>query len=843
MKFAFSTVGCPDYQWSDVYSMAKDLGYDGIEVRGLGREFSTFNMQPFSEGEVGLTVKKLAELRLSIPCLSSGCVLKFADKREENLAQLKDYIHLAQKLNCPYVRVMGDYGAAPDGDVDDEVVASQLRELIPLAEECGVTLLLETNGAYADTARLRDLLTDLASDNVAALWDMHHPYRFMHESPEQTLQNLGTYIKHVHIKDSVIQDGRLVYRLMGDGDLPIADMMMALRSINYEGYVSLEWVRYWNRDMYDAGVVFPQYIHYMEAFMDKPVVDRKLYTAHTGKGQYVWPHNKLIDLTFPQVLDRMVQEFPDQICFDYSELDYKRTYSQFRDDVDTFARALIAMGVKRGDHVAIWATNVPQWYITFWATTKIGAVLVTVNTAYKIHEAEYLLRQSDTHTLVMIDGYKDSDYVGIIKELCPELAGHDPKRPLHTHRLPFLRNIITCESAQEGCYSWDSALERAEEVPVQEVQLRAMSIDKHDVCNMQYTSGTTGFPKGVMLTHYNVVNNGKAIGDCMDLSTADRMMIQVPMFHCFGMVLAMTASMTHGTMMSPITAFSPRKGLKCINEKQITAFHGVPTMFIAMLEHPDFAHTDFSHMRTGIMAGSPCPIKVMQDVVTKMHMSEICITYGQTEASPATTMSKITDPLEVRVNTVGGAIFGVECKIVDPETGEELPDNTDGEFVARGDNIMKGYYKMPTATAAAIDEEGWLHSGDLARRDENGRFKITGRIKDMIIRGGENIYPKEIEEFIYTHPKVRDVQVIGVPSKAYGEEIMACVILKEGESMTEQEVKDYVLSHMAKHKVPRYVEFVTEFPMNAAGKILKYKMREAAVEKLSLQADSAIETA
>ena len=843
MKFAFSTVGCPDYQWSDVYSMAKDLGYDGIEVRGLGREFSTFNMQPFSEGEVGLTVKKLAELRLSIPCLSSGCVLKFADKREENLAQLKDYIHLAQKLNCPYVRVMGDYGAAPDGDVDDEVVASQLRELIPLAEECGVTLLLETNGAYADTARLRDLLTDLASDNVAALWDMHHPYRFMHESPEQTLQNLGTYIKHVHIKDSVIQDGRLVYRLMGDGDLPIADMMMALRSINYEGYVSLEWVRYWNRDMYDAGVVFPQYIHYMEAFMDKPVVDRKLYTAHIGKGQYVWPHNKLIDLTFPQVLDRMVQEFPDQICFDYSELDYKRTYSQFRDDVDTFARALIAMGVKRGDHVAIWATNVPQWYITFWATTKIGAVLVTVNTAYKIHEAEYLLRQSDTHTLVMIDGYKDSDYVGIIKELCPELAGHDPKRPLHTHRLPFLRNVITCESAQEGCYSWDSALERAEEVPVQEVQLRAMSIDKHDVCNMQYTSGTTGFPKGVMLTHYNVVNNGKAIGDCMDLSTADRMMIQVPMFHCFGMVLAMTASMTHGTMMSPITAFSPRKGLKCINEKQITAFHGVPTMFIAMLEHPDFAHTDFSHMRTGIMAGSPCPIKVMQDVVTKMHMSEICITYGQTEASPATTMSKITDPLEVRVNTVGGAIFGVECKIVDPETGEELPDNTDGEFVARGYNIMKGYYKMPTATAAAIDEEGWLHSGDLARRDENGRFKITGRIKDMIIRGGENIYPKEIEEFIYTHPKVRDVQVIGVPSKAYGEEIMACVILKEGESMTEQEVKDYVLSHMAKHKVPRYVEFVTEFPMNAAGKILKYKMREAAVEKLSLQADSAIETA
>ena len=370
-----------------------------------------------------------------------------------------------------------------------------------------------------------------------------------------------------------------------------------------------------------------------------------------------------------------------------------------------------------------------------------------------------------------------------------------------------------------------------------------MSIDKHDVCNMQYTSGTTGFPKGVMLTHYNVVNNGKAIGDCMDLSTADRMMIQVPMFHCFGMVLAMTASVTHGTTMSPITAFSPRKGLACINKEKITAFHGVPTMFIAMLGHPDFEKTDFSHMRTGIMAGSPCPIKTMQDVIEKMHMDEICITYGQTEASPATTMSKTTDSIEDRVNTVGGPIFGVECKIVDPETNEDLPDEVDGEFVARGYNIMKGYYKMPEATAAAIDENGWLHTGDLARRTKKGYYKITGRIKDMIIRGGENIYPKEIEDFLYTHPKVKDVQVIGVPDKQYGEEIMACIILNDGETSSEEEIKQYVLDHMAKHKVPRYVDFVTEFPMNAAGKILKYKMREAAVEKLNLQQASKIVTA
>ncbi|MEG1887793.1 MAG: AMP-binding protein, partial [Oscillospiraceae bacterium] len=520
-----------------------------------------------------------------------------------------------------------------------------------------------------------------------------------------------------------------------------------------------------------------------------------------------------------------------------------RTYFEFRNDVDTFARSLISLGVKAGDHVAIWATNVPQWFITFWAVTKIGAVLVTVNTAYKIHEVEYLLRQSDTHTLVMIDGYKDSNYVAIINELCPELKNAEKGKPLYLKKIPFLRNIITCESHQNGCYTWDEAISMASKTPIEEVYRRAAAINKDDVCNMQYTSGTTGFPKGVMLTHYNVVNNGKAIGDCMDLSTSDRMMIQVPMFHCFGMVLAMTSSMTHGSTLCPIPAFSPSKGLDCITKEKITAFHGVPTMFIAMLGHKDFSTTDFSYMRTGIMAGSPCPTKVMQEVIDKMHMSEICITYGQTEASPGCTMSKTTDSIETRVSTVGSNMFGVECKIVDPETGEDLPDNVDGEFVAKGYNIMKGYYKMPEATAAAIDKNGWLHTGDLARRDENGNYKITGRIKDMIIRGGENIYPKEIEDFIYTHPKVSDVQVIGVPDKQYGEEIMACVILKDGEQSSADEIKEYVMSHMAKHKTPRYVSFVDSFPMNAAGKILKYKMREKAVEELSLQSDNSIETA
>ncbi|MBC8533846.1 AMP-binding protein [Yeguia hominis] len=843
MKLAFSTLGCPDFDWTDIYSMAKDFGFSGIEMRGLGDDIFSINAKPFQKDNLPKTIEQLHKKRLEIACLSSGCALKYADRQEETLQELRTYIDLAEALHTPYIRILGDRTAAPEGDVDDAVVLRALKALIPYAEAHNVTLLVETNGVYTDTARLRALLNQIESDNIGALWDLHHPYRYAGETPEETVQHLGAYIKYTHAKDSVVENGNTVYKIMGEGDLPMDAMMRALRSINYEGYISLEWLKRYAPDLSDPGIVFPHFARYMQQYMDGSEEIRRLYDNNTKTGKYVWPKEHLIDLTFPQVLDRMVEEFPDQYAFRYTTLDYTRTYSEFRDDVDTFARSLIAMGVRPGDHVAIWATNIPQWYITFWATTKIGAVLVTVNTAYKIHEAEYLLSQSDTHTLVMIDGYKDSDYIAIMKELCPELETAEKGHPLHIKRLPFLRNIITCDSQQKGCYTWEEAMALSDRVPVEEVYRRTNAINKHDVCNMQYTSGTTGFPKGVMLTHYNVVNNGKAIGDCMDLSTADKMMIQVPMFHCFGMVLAMTASMTHGVTMSPIPAFSPKKGLDCINREKITCFHGVPTMFIAMLGHADFEKTDFSHMRTGIMAGSPCPVKVMEDVVNKMHMSEICITYGQTEASPATTMSKTTDSLEVRVNTVGAHLFGVECKIVDPETGEEVPDGVDGEFCARGYNIMKGYYKMPEATAAVIDSDGWLHSGDLARRNADGYFKITGRIKDMIIRGGENIYPKEIEDFIYTHPKVRDVQVIGVPDKDYGEEIMACVILQPGETMTEEELKEFVLTHMAKHKTPRYIDFVDSFPMNAAGKILKYKMREQAVQKLRLQDASNIETA
>ena len=832
MRIAFSTLGCPDFDWVDIYTMAKDLQFDGIEVRGIGRNIHAVTAAPFTPRRINQTIQKLSDLRLTIPCFSTNTALKDEEDREAAVLEITEYIELAHELGTPYIRVLADRDAAPEGEVDDDKIAEALLQLADIAKGKNVTLLVETNGVYGDTARLRKLLDRVNRPEIAALWDIHHPYRYFGEDAKTTVKNLGAYIRHVHAKDSVVENGRIVYKMMGEGDLPVYDMLDALTAIDFDGFVSLEWVKRWMPDLTDAGIVFPHFAHFMQTY-----AAQCLQTDNRGTGKYLWPKEHLIDLTFPEVLDRVVKEFPDQYAFRYTTCDYTRTYAQFRDDVDQFARALIAMGVKKGDHVAIWATNIPQWFITFWASARIGAVLVTVNTAYKVHEAEYLLRQSDTHTLVMIDGYKDSNYVEIINEICPELKTTAPGE-LFSKRLPHLRNIITCESEQPGCFTWEGALALAKDVPMSEVYQRSRQIDKNDVCNMQYTSGTTGFPKGVMLTHYNVVNNGKAIGDCMDLSSHDHMMIQVPMFHCFGMVLSMTASMTHGTTMYPLPYFSPRPALACVHQERITCFNGVPTMFIAMMQHEDFAKTDFSHIRTGIMAGSNCPADLMRKAADVMNMKEIVSVYGQTEASPGCTMSSFTDSLEVRTETVGSAFANVECKVVDPDSGAECPDGVNGEFVARGYNIMKGYYKMPGATAAAIDADGWLHTGDLAARDADGNYRITGRLKDMIIRGGENIYPKEIEEFIYTCPKVRDVQVIGVPDQQYGEEIMACIILKDGESMTEAEMKDFIRAHMARHKVPRYIDFVDSFPMNAAGKIQKFKMREEAVKKLHLDQEA-----
>ncbi len=839
MKLSFSTKGWHGRSFDDLCDMAEATGFSGIELHNINGPLFTDRDGAFYGHAAAATKRKLYDRKLSIPCLdvlSDPAATAFEAAKDEILRCLA----IAGDLGIGMLRVRTD---SQNADEAREKTARLIGAVLPEAEAQGVTILLETSGVFAKTEVLRDILEEFASDRLAALWEVAEAYLVGGDDPETVVRNLGAYIRHVHFSD-VSRDGDgCTHVLMGEGEIPFRDVMRALRSVNYDGFLSLVWDPAWCPELDDMEIVLAQFEGYMKQFSDPKTNERTLYWNRAHTGNFPWKKDLLIDATFPDVLDKMVEEFPDQYAFRYTTLDYTRTYTEFRQDVDEFARSLIALGVRAGHHVAVWATNVPQWYIAFWATTKIGAVLVTMNTAYKIHEAEYLLKQSDTHTLVMVEGFRDSDYSGIMAELCPELASVKPGQQLHARRLPFLRNVITVGFRQKGCLTWEEALGYADKVPAEELRRMAAKVSPDDVCNMQYTSGTTGFPKGVMLTHRNIVNNGKCIGDRMDLSTADRMMIQVPMFHCFGMVLAMTASMTHGATLLPLPYFSPKPALACIHNEHITAFHGVPTMFIAMLGHPDFPKTDFSYMRTGIMAGSPCPISVMQDVVDKMHMTEITIVYGQTEASPGCTMSSTDDPIEVRVGTVGRPMPEIECKIVDPETGEECPDEVTGEFVARGYNIMKGYYKMPKATAAAIDADGWLHTGDLAARTKEGNFRITGRLKDMIIRGGENIYPKEIEEFIYTHPKVQDVQVIGVPDEQYGEEIMACVILKEGETMTVEEMKEYVNSHMARHKVPRYVDFVDSFPMNVAGKILKYKMREDAIKKLGLEKASKVVTA
>lgn len=811
MKLSFST----NYQKTDVMqalAAANEYGFQGVEIHDISE---TENY------EISDVRQKTAQYRVHISCIDTAAdISKDFDKA---YAEAVCAINKAAELHCPYVRLHAE---------SEDNVSAFLQKTLPDAEKNKIVLLIESCGVYGDTSKLRGLLEHFASDSLGALWDFYHPYRSAGETPDVTVKNLGAYIKHVHIKDS---DETGAYTLIGEGTAPMEDFFGALRSVNYDGYISLEWNEKWADEVGACEIAFPHFVSFMNRFDETATAKRSLYQNKSQTGKFIWKKDALIEKTFSQVLDCCVEEFPNQTAIRYTTLDYTRTYSQFRDDVDEFARALVSVGVTAGSHVAVWATNVPQWYIAFWAVTKIGAVLVSMNTAYKIHEAEYLLKQSDTHTLIMTEGYRDSNYREIMQKLCPETENTPKNAPLHAKRLPFLRNIITVGFEMHGAMTWDEARAGAAETPIEEIHRRAAAVSVHSVCNMQYTSGTTGFPKGVMLTHYNIVNNGKCIGDRMDLSTADRMMIQVPMFHCFGMVLAMTAAMTHSATILPLPYFSPRSALSCIDHEHITCFHGVPTMFIALLENPDFEKTDFSYMRTGIMAGSPCPVSVMQDVLNKMNMREITIVYGQTEASPGCTMSSTDDSIETRVGTVGRALPEIECKITDPETGEEMPVGEVGEFVARGYNIMKGYYKMPHETAAAIDKDGWLHTGDLALKTADGNFCITGRLKDMIIRGGENIYPKEIEEFIYTHPSVKDVQVIGVPDEQYGEEIMACVILKEGTALTADELKGYIAENMAKHKVPRYIDFVEKFPMNVAGKILKYKMREDAIERLGIK--------
>ncbi len=542
--------------------------------------------------------------------------------------------------------------------------------------------------------------------------------------------------------------------------------------------------------------------------------------------------------TIGGLLDDIAGKFPDNDALVYPERGLRYSYREFNDICRQVAKGLLALGIRKGDNISIWAYNVPEWVILQFASAKIGAILVTVNTAYKSAELEYLLEQSDSTTLFMVRSWKDTDYVATLNEVVPELSSSQPGT-LSTAKLPFLKTVVFIgDETPAGMINFDKVIANGRGVSDAELAAVEATLDHHDVINMQYTSGTTGFPKGVMLTHYNLINNGFHIGECMKFTDKDRLCIPVPFFHCFGSVLAVMASVTHGTAMIPVEIFDPLKVLQTIEKEKCTAVHGVPTMFIAELEHPEFGKYDLSTLRTGIMAGSVCPIEVMKRAVKDMHLTEITSVYGQTESSPGITQTRTEDSIELRVSTVGRALPGAEVKIIDIETGATLPPGKQGELCARGYMVMKGYYKMPEETAKVIDADGWLHTGDLAIMDENGYCKITGRIKQMIIRGGENIYPKEIEEFLYTHPKISDVQIYGVPDRKYGEQVMAAIILKKGVEMTEDEVKEFCKGRIANYKVPKYVKFVDSYPMTASGKIQKFKLRDMAIKELDLE-DSA----
>jgi fatty-acyl-CoA synthase len=552
----------------------------------------------------------------------------------------------------------------------------------------------------------------------------------------------------------------------------------------------------------------------------------------------------LIGATIGDLFDRVAEQLPDHEALVSCHQGLRYTYRQLREECDRFARGLLALGVAKGDRVGIWSPNHAEWVVAQFATPKVGAILVNINPAYRLHELEYALQQSGCSILIIAPPFKTSDYGALVRQLCPELATCKPTR-LRAARVPDLRTVITFgEERLPGALHWDDVMERAgaiEQEELVEVQ-RQQHFD--DPINIQYTSGTTGFPKGATLSHHSILNNGYFIGEGMRFTHEDRLCIPVPFYHCFGMVLGNLACVTHGaTMVIPAPVFDPLLTLQAVEQERCTALHGVPTMFITELNHPEFARFDLSTLRTGIMAGSPCPIEVMKQVNQRMHMAEVTICYGMTETSPVSFQSTTDDPLEKRVATVGRIHPHVEAKIIDPATGEVVPRGQTGELLSRGYIVMLGYWGNPEATAEAIDAGRWMHTGDLATMDDEGYVNIVGRAKDMIIRGGENIYPREIEEFLYRHPKIRDVQVIGVPDETYGEQVMAWIILKPGEGSSAEEMRAYCEGQIAYYKIPRYWRFTDSFPMTVTGKVQKYLMREQATRELQLERAASIRTA
>ncbi len=550
------------------------------------------------------------------------------------------------------------------------------------------------------------------------------------------------------------------------------------------------------------------------------------------------------EMTMGDFLDQQARNDPDRDFIVYPDRDLRFTYGEFNRRVDNMAKGLLAIGLDRGDHLGIWARNVPDWLTYFFAAAKLGAVPVTINTYYKSHELEYVVRQSDMKALALVDGYKGGNYsyLDILYEIAPEIRDTSSfTRKVATDKFPVLRSIIYMgPEKHRGMYSTNELLSLGSHLPDDKLRDNMRKISNRDMVNMQYTSGTTGFPKGVMLSHRNIMNNGFYIGERQKMTRDDRVCLPVPLFHCFGIVLGIMATFTHGATAVILEQFDPLEALAAVEKERATALYGVPTMFISEMTHPLFDKFDLRSLRTGIMAGSPCPVEWMEKCMTLMHMKEITITYGLTECSPAITMTSVDDTIERKTSTIGAKMPHCEVKLVNPDTGAEVGIDEQGEICCRGYNVMKGYYKMPEETARAIDKDGFCHSGDLGTVDKDGYYRVTGRLKDMIIRGGENVYPRELEEFLYKMPGIKDVQVVGAPDPKFGEVVAAFVVLQPNADVTPEDIQDVARAKIAPYKVPQYVWLVNEYPLTASGKVQKYILREMAQERIKALKEGAV---